>query len=188
MRTEMFSYTAPVTGQQYRTNRGAIEKTHDDLTERAYKTKAMKAAPLLGTSALLGTTAMGLHALGGKSQRLKAILAGAGSAATGAYGLHQLAKPTTLSGPVVRTDQGTPVSGWTEMVRTASTTAPELSYMLRRAVDGPSQSLPYKYAKALSESIKQAEVQDELSPILGPTLDLDQVAKTIGDSIIGWIS
>ena len=180
-RTDMFSYTDPVTGHSYQTNRGAIDQTHDALSDQAYKRKAMTAAPLLGASAVMGTAAMS-----GRLSGAKKLLAGGGAALTGLAGVNQITKPTQLAGPVVNTDQGKPISGYTEMMRTAAEDVPELNYMLRRAVDGPRQIMPPKYAEALSKAIKTAEVHDELSPVLGPTLDLDQVAKTIGDSIVSW--
>ncbi len=147
----------------------------------------MKAAPMLGTSALLGSVALGKGFAKGRSPKT-AILSGLGSLATGAMGVKELAKPVSLAGPAVMTNQGKPISGWTEMVRTASDTAPEISYMVKRAMDKPADQIPPAYLNNLSKQIKAAEVYDDDSSILGPTLDLDQVAKTIGDSIVRWMS
>jgi len=185
-RTTVYSYTDPVSGQNYKTNQSAIDKTHDQLTEHAYKVKALKAAPLLGTSAVLGANALA-KGFQGRPSRKAAILSGLGSLVTGAAGVHQITKPTTLDSPSTMTNEGKPISGWTEMVRTAAKTAPEINYMIKRATDRPSESLPSAYKADLVKRIKMAELEDTYSNILGPTLDLDQVAQTIGDSIIRWM-
>jgi len=184
-RTQAYTYTDPNTGARYKTNLHAIQNMHDSLTERAYKVKMMKAAPLLGASALLGATSLGIGGTAGKLGRGKAIAAGLGSIATGLYGGHQLLKPTKLTGPMVMTDQGRPVSGWTEMMRTAS--APrETSYMLRRAIDGDIPKLAASTVNSVRARIKEAVVIDDDAPVLGPTLDLDKVAQIIGESILAF--
>lgn len=182
--TNVYTWTDPNTGQQYQTNQHAIQQMHDNLSGAAYKRKAMMAAPLLGASALLGTAAMALGRKG-FAHRGKAIAAGLGSAATGLYGGYQALKPTQLPGPTIMTDQGKPISGWTEMVRTASADSEETTYMLRRAIDKHSNILTSNKVAALNTAIKTAAVAlDTDDTVLGSDLDLEKVATIVGNSIV----
>ncbi len=182
--TNTYSWTDPNTGHQYATNQYAIQQMHDTLSTTGYKNKLLKSAPLLGMSALLGVAAMGLGRKG-FAHRGKAVAAGLGSAAAGMYGGYQLAKPATLPGPSIMTDQGKPISGWTEMVRTASADPAEMVYMIRRTLDKTSQVLSSNDTYAVYSAVKTATMaDDEDTALLGTNLDLEKVATIVGNSIV----
>jgi len=183
--TNTYTWTDPNTGQSYQTNQHSIQQMQDKLTEAGYRRKLMQSAPLLGLSALLGVTAMGLGRKG-FAHRGNAIAAGLGSAATGLYGGYQLAKPVTLPGPMVMTDQGKPISGWTEMVRTAAAAdSDETVYMLRRVIDKTATILAPATADKLHHTVKTAMLTpDDATSVLGIDLHLEKVATIIGDSIV----
>ena len=181
--TDMVNYVDPATGQRLQTNYGTVQKTHDALAERAYKQKALKSIPLLGASTLLGGAAL-LGRRFGMSPR-KQMLSALGALGAGGAGAHTLLSKPNLPGPKVMSDQGQ-ISGWTEMVpkRASVELAPEIEYSVRRGIDGPTEPVSKTYMNKFMEEIKTAEIYDEHSSILGPTLNLDLVAKAIGKSII----
>jgi hypothetical protein len=116
--------------------------------------------------------------------RGKAIAAGLGSAVTGLYGGYQAFKPTTLAGPVIRTDQGKPISGWTEMVRTASEESEETNYLTRRMLDKTASELLPINELVLAQQLKTAALRTEDDSLFGTTFDLEQTANLLGSSII----
>lgn len=185
--TDVVSWTDPNTGQQYSTNYGTVQKTHDALVEQGLKRKAMGAVPLLGGSALLGGATLGM----GLSKRLRGLprlATGLAALGLGAAGAHKALGPTEISGPKVQTDQGETVSGWTEMVpKRASAVAPEMQYIIKRASDGEAPLLPEDYTERFLSSLKTAEISDSISQFVGPTLDLDKVSQALGNSILKWI-
>jgi len=174
--TDVVNYRDPATGQLMQTNYGTVQKTHDKLREHSLKQPfLLGAGALLGGASLLGKR-LGLSPLA----RLATGLGGAGAAGLGAYRML-----SGMPGPTVQTDQGR-ISGWTEMVpKTGSVDlAPEIEYSVRRGIDGPTEPLPKTYKDKFMSAIKTAEIYDEYSGILGPTLDLNLVAKAMGESII----
>jgi hypothetical protein len=185
--TDMVSWTDPQTGQQYRTNYGTVQKTHDALAQQALKRKTMMAAPLLGGGALLGgaSLAMGLHP---RTRGIPQLITGLGGLGLGSAGGYQLFKSPETTGPRIRTDQGETISGYTEMMpKRASALSPEIYYILRRSHDKIGPQLPTKYAEDFFNSMKTAEIHDELSQFVGPTLDLDLTSQTLGNSILKWV-
>lgn len=159
-RTDMLTYKNPRTGQQLATTVGAVRKTEGDL----YKQKLEQNLPVLGAAALLAPVTGGL--------------ASAGLAAGGAY--HALKEPKS---PMIRTQQGPEISGYTEMVPKTAGLAPELRYVMLRAHDYATQPLAQHEKEAILRRIKTAEISDEKTPLLGPTLDLNKVCAIIGESL-----
>lgn len=190
-RTDMVSWTNPNTGQQYNTNYGTVQKTHDALARQTLKEKAFDTgtgAAMLGGGALLSAGALG-RALTKKRLSLPTAAVGAAGLGLGALGGHRMLRSPQPIGPRVQTDQGETISGWTEMVpKNASHVSPEIEYTQRRMKDGHIAILPEKYAAALLHSLKAAEVHDDLSPLLGPSLDLDKVAQALGTSIVASVN
>ena len=188
-RTDMVSWTDPNTGQGYETNYGTVQKTHDALARRNIKTKAMDVGTgtaMLGGGALLGAGALGMG-LSKKLRGLPQLAVGAAGAGLGALGASQALRSPETPGPRIKTDQGETISGWTEMVpKRASVIAPEIMYTRRRSADGPVHLLPVKYAADFICALKTAEVYDEMTPFLGPNLDLDRTAQALGTSIVKW--
>jgi hypothetical protein len=183
--TDVLTYTDPNTGQQYRTDYGTVQKTHDSLVRKGMKDNAVGAVPYLGGSAVLGTAALGMG-LSRRFGKLPTAAAGIGSLGLGALGAKRAVQPPNIAGPKIQTDQGEVISGWTEMVPTkrASHSAPEINYMIKRAYDGKYQPLSKEYKNQLYSIVKSAEIRDNLSDYLGPNLDLDKVAAIIGKSIL----
>ena len=112
-------------------------------------------------------------------------LVGAG---LGALGVKKLVDPTPIAGPKVMTDQGETISGWTPMTASdrgkfGSTTVANFPYIVKRAHEAPRAMNP-QYVTAFIDRLKSAEIHDELSPYIGPTLDLDTVAEALGASIL----
>jgi hypothetical protein len=184
--TDTMHWTDPNTGQEYTTNYGTVQKTNDALVRQGLQTKAMRAAPYLGASALLGGATLGMH-LSPKLRGMPQIAAGLGALATGAMGLNELSQQTPIAGPKVMTDEGETISGWTEMARGPYKYAqeiPELAYVVRRVRDGKISPLTAKYAADFLASLKSAEIHDELADFVGPTLQLEKVAEALGKSIL----
>jgi hypothetical protein len=187
--TDMVSWTDPNTGQQYQTNYGTVQKTHDALARQAIGHKAVDVGTgtaMLGGGALLGASALGMG-LSKRMRGLPQLAVGAAGLGLGALGASRAMRSPQTVGPRIRTDQGETISGWTEMVpKRASAVSPEIVYTQRRAKDGPVRPLPEKYASTFLSALKVAEIRDEMSPFLGPTLNLDRVAQTLGTSIVKW--
>lgn len=186
--TNVYSWTDPITENQYTTNQYAIQQAEDQLASHAYKMKMLKAAPLLGASTLLGAASLVLSRKG-LPARKNAILAGVGSLGTGVMGVNQVLKPTTLEGPVIRTDQGKPISGWTEMVRTASADSDEIKYLTRRGLDKTAEDysadILYTYCpNQLAQRLKTAVDYSEEPALLGTSYNLEEAAAAVGSSIL----
>ncbi len=182
--TDMLTWTDPNTGNQYQTNYGTVRKTNDPLIEQGLKQQALTSGALLGTGALLGGAAYAARNTRiPKPLRYGAGLVGAG---LGYLGARNATKPTPIAGPKVLTDQGETISGWTEMVpqnKLGEFSLTNFSYVMDRAAEAPS---PVKAAHIdhFMDQLKNAEVHDELSPLIGPNLDLDKVAQALGSSIL----
>lgn len=187
--TDMVSWTDPNTGQIYETNYGTVQKTHDALARQALAQKGIDVgvgSAMLGGGALLGAGALGMG-LSKKLRGLPQLAVGAAGLGLGALGAQRAMRSPETIGPRIRTDQGETISGWTEMVpKRASVIAPEIMYTRRRSVDGPVRPLPEKYAADFIRLLKTAEVYDEMSPFIGPNLDLDKTAQALGISILAF--
>jgi len=181
-KTDMVSWTDPNSGQRYQTNYGAVEQTHDPLIREGLAHKALAGGALLGTGALLGGAAFAAR----NTRIPKALTIGGGlvGAGLGAVGIHNLLGPTPIAGPKVVTDQGETISGWTPMTpKHAETTLANFPYIVKRANEAPTAMNP-QYVNWFIDQLKFAEIHDELSPYIGPTLDLEKVAQALGTSIL----
>lgn len=183
-KTDVLTWTDPNTGLQYKTNYNAVQKTHDPLVAQGLRQKALTSGALMGTGALLGGAAYAA-----RNSRIPAPLrygAGIVGAGLGLMGAKTLAGPTPIAGPKVVTDQGETISGWTEMMPThkmGEFNLTNFAYVIKRASEAPS-SMNSKYVTDFIDQLKSAEIHDELSPYIGPTLDLDKVAQALGSSIL----
>jgi hypothetical protein len=65
----------------------------------------------------------------------------------------------------------------------AQDTVVNFAYISKRASEAP-DALPVRYVERFLDGLKSAEVRDELSPYVGPTLDLEKVAQALGSSIL----
>lgn len=158
-RTNMISYQDPVTGHQSSTTVGAARQTEGDL----YKHNLKKSLPLIGAGALLAPVSP---------------LLGLGMAGYGTY--NALAGNR---GPNVQTQQGPSISAYTEMVPKTAALAPELHYVVLRTRDYPVEDLSSDVKADILNRVKTAELHDDESPLLGPTLDLETVCQIIGESL-----
>ena len=187
--TDMVTWTDPNTGQQYETNYGTVQKTHDALARHALKRKGLdtvSGTAMLGGGALLSAGALGMG-LSKKLRGLPQLATAATGLGLGTLGAHRILRSPEPVGPRVLTDQGETISGWTEMVpKRASVIAPEIMYTRRRSIDGPCTPLPEKYAAAFLANLKSAEVHDAMAPFIGPNLDLDKTAQALGISILAF--
>lgn len=176
-KTDLVSWTDPNTGQQFQTNYGIVQKTHDALIAQGLKQKAITGGSLLGGGALLGGAAYGMrHFPGARAGRLATGVVGAG---LGLMGAKKLLDPTPIAGPKIVTDQGETISGWTEMTPTQKF---GFDYVIARASEAPRKLNPQDIA-GFFEQTKQAEIHDELSPYLGPSLEFDRTAALLGKLI-----
>jgi hypothetical protein len=175
--TDVMNWTDPNTGQRYQTNYGTVQKTHDALIEEGLRQKALTSGALMGGGALLGGAAYGLRPF--KNSRPMRTATGLVGAGLGALGVKKLFDPTPIAGPKIMTDEGETISGWTEMV---PQTKLGFEYVRTRANEHP-RRLSAKLAESLFAQLKHAEIQDDLSPFLGPTLDFNEAARLLGDSI-----
>lgn len=183
-KTDMMSWTDPNTGQQYSTNYGEAQRVNDTLIRRGLKQKAFTSGSLMGTGALLGGAAYAARKTNvPKNLRTTTGLLGAG---LGLLGAKKLFDPTPISGPKVVTDQGETISGWTPMMpvqKFGSDLDPLFDYVIKRANFRPHQ-LKNAQVQRLFNALKEAEIHDELSGYIGPTLDLEKTAQAIGNSIL----
>lgn len=181
-KTDMVSWSDPNSGQRYQTNYGAVEQTHDPLIREGLAHKTLAGGALLGTGALLGGAAFAAR----NTRIPKALTIGGGlvGAGLGAVGIHNLLGPTPIAGPKVVTDQGETISGWTPMTpKHAEATLANFPYIVKRANEAPTAMNP-QYVDWFIDQLKFAEIHDELSPYIGPTLDLEKVAQALGTSIL----
>jgi hypothetical protein len=182
-KTDMMTWTDPNSGVQYSTNYGTAQRTNDQLVARGLKQKALTGGALLGTGALLGGAAYAGRHKPPSGLRKGMGLVGAG---LGLVGGMKLLGPTPVGGPKVVTDQGETISGWTDMTpvqKTGSSLNTTFAYVVKRASERP-KKLDAAATAHFMQSLKHAEVQDELSPYLGPTLDFDKVTQALGTSIL----
>jgi hypothetical protein len=183
--TDTLSWTDPNTGGQYSTNYGTVQKTHDQLINQGLKDKAVTGGALLGSGALLGGAAYAARN-SSRVPRPMRLATGAVGAGLGLLGAKKLTGPTPISGPKIVTDQGETISGWTEMApvqKMGAAVNTAFAYVVKRANERPTK-LDAAYTSRFMQQLKSAEVQDELSPYLGPTLDFDKVTQALGDSIL----
>ncbi len=176
--TDVMSWTDPNTGSRYQTNYGTVQRTNDALVQQGLKQKAITSGSLLGASALLGGAT---HAMR-RTAVPRAVRLGTGltSAGLGLVGVKKLTEPTPIAGPKIVTDQGETISGWTEMMPEGRMT---FAHVIKRAAEHP-RPLPPQRRENILRLIKQAEVHDELSPLLGPSLDFEKVCRVLGSSIL----
>lgn len=180
--TDVLTFTDH-TGVTHRTNMGQVRETNQALKGRAQGEKYVRGAGHLGLGAVLGTAGLGAIMTGGRSpiRRGLGALAVAGGVASGAKGIHEAVRPVRmgdLDGPKILTNEGQTISGLTQM-KSGSAWAPEMVYSVLRQRDKVA-STP---GISLLAAVKQAEVYDDLSPLLGPTLDVAKVARIVEDSI-----
>ena len=178
--TDVVSWTDPNTGQVYQTNYGTVQKRHDALVEHGMLNNAATGLPLLGGSALMAAGALGMG-LSERTRGLPQAAAALGSLGLGAAGLQQLTQTPRIAGPKIQTDQGETMSGWTEMMpKHGSNIAPELQYLIKRASDVRPSLLSSTKTAAYWSDVKTAEIEDDMSPLLGVTLDFEKMAQVVG--------
>lgn len=162
-RTKLLNYRDPVTGKRYQTTVGAARQSESDL----YKHKLKTNAPLVAAGMLAAPVMSPL-----------AMPVGAALAAKGVYNV-----ATGDHGPTVRSSDGTEFSAYTAMAPKTAALAPELDYLRVRNADNKVGTLSYNQKQDILAQIKTAEIHDEKSALLGPTLDLDKVCDILGKSV-----
>jgi hypothetical protein len=186
--TDTLSYT-DASGQKMTTNLGLARRTTDALTTDAQGGKLMRGAGYLGLGTALGVGGMGALMTGARKplRRFGGGLALAGAAAVGLKGLHEAARPVRmddLRSPMIMTNEGEVIPAYTEFSREKmSAWRPEMLYPVLRLRDGACTNLGEQRKLAFRESVRSAEVHDDLSPVLGPTLNLEKVALILEQSI-----
>ena len=182
--TDVLTFTDP-TGNTMRTNMGNARRATRQLEGDAQVGKATRGAGYLGLGTLLGGAGMGAL-LTGKRTALRtaagALGVGAG-VASGAKGVHEIARPTRLGdlrSPMIMTNEGEVIPAYTEMK--AAAWHPEMIYTVLRTRDGVGSIDPQRKLAFLTAA-RSAEVFDELSPALGPTLDPQKIAFILEQSI-----
>lgn len=185
--TDRLSYTDQY-GRTYYTNLGAARRTTESLQNQAMGRKAAVGAGMVGLGALLGGAGMSAISGQGRFARkaLGALGVGAGLATAGA-GLHNIVRRTRLSdlrSPMIMTNEGEVIPAYTEMKAASDQTwRPEMLHVALRHRDGTCADLPARRKLAFEQAVRAAEVHDELSPILGPTLSLEKIAMLLEQSI-----
>lgn len=185
--TDVLTFTDP-SGHTYRTNMGMARRATNALEADAQGKKYTRGAGYLGLGALLGTAGAGAL-LTGKRTAMRSLLGGGaigGGAALGIKGLHEAARPVRvgdLSGPKVMTNEGHVIPAYTEMK--AASWRPEMLYTVLRHRDGDAAcaALEPHRKLAFQAAVRRAEVHDDLSAVLGPTLELEKVALLLEQSI-----
>lgn len=185
--TDVLTFTDP-SGQTYRTNMGMARRATNALEPEAYGKKYMRGAGYMGLGTLLGTAGLGSLLLG-KRTPMRTFLGGTaigGGLAAGAKGLHEMARPLRvgdLPGPKVMTNEGYTIPAYTEMK--AAAWRPEMLYTVLRHRDGgrACATLEPQRKLAFQNAVRRAEVHDDLSAVLGPTLELEKVALLLEQSI-----
>jgi hypothetical protein len=85
---------------------------------------------------------------------------------------------------MIMTNEGEVIPAYTEFSREKmSAWRPEMLYPVLRLRDGACTNLGEQRKLAFRESVRSAEVHDDLSPVLGPTLNLEKVALILEQSI-----
>lgn len=185
--TDTLTYQDP-SGQNYVTNVGAARRATSALQSQARGHQIARGAGYLGAGALLGGAGMSALSAGNRMPKrlLGGLGVGAGLMAAG-KGLYEAARPTRLGdlkSPMVMTNEGTVIPAYTEMKMAADaggTWAPEMLHVALRlgAVGSPCASEASPRKLAFERAVREAEVHDELSPILGPTLELEKIALAL---------
>lgn len=185
--TDVLTFTDP-TGRTGRTNMGLARKATHALEGDAQSSKATRGMGYLGMGTLLGGAGMGALMTGKRTAMRNAmgLLGVAGGAAAGAKGLHEAVRPVRmgdLRSPMVMTNEGQIIPAATEMKMGAW--HPEMIYTALRHRDGAAAcaSIPSQRKLSFLKAARTAEVYDELSPVLGPTLDPEKVALLLEQSI-----
>lgn len=185
--TDVLTFTDP-SGRTHRTNVGEARRTTDALRGQAQVGKAARGAGYLGLGTVLGTAGLGAIATGGRSplRRLGgAALLGGGLVSAG-KGVHEVARPvrvSDLAGPKIMTNEGHVIPAYTQMKSGAW--QPDMLYAVLRKRDGEAACAPLDMRRkiAVHTAARSAEVHDELSSLLGPTLQLEKIALLIEQSI-----
>lgn len=185
--TDRLSYTDQ-NGRTYYTNLGAARRTTESLQNQAMGRKAVTGAGMVGLGALMGGA--GMSALSGQGRPVRKALGalgvGAGLATAGA-GLHRAFRRTRLSdlnSPMIMTNEGEVIPAYTEMKAASEQVwRPEMLHVALRRRDGACADLPERRKLAFEQAVRAAEIHDELSPILGPTLNLEKIALLLEQSI-----
>lgn len=189
--TDLLTY-GDAAGNQYQTTLGNARRTTNALEDRAKTTKYMRGAGYLGLGTLMAGAGAGKMLLGGRSPMNKVIsggLMGLG-AASGLKGMHEGARSVRMSdlpGPKVMTDQGIAVPAYTEFVRKQASEAPEMAFTRLRRTDGACAPVPSARKIAMYDALRDAEIADEHSPLLGPTLNLEKTALILEQTILSCL-
>lgn len=182
--TDTLSYTSPE-GRVYRTNLGLARRTTQALEDDSRKRQALRGAGMLGIGALGG--AAGLSMLNNGRTPIHKALGAAGTlagAALGAKGVHEAVRSPRLSdlrSPMVMTNEGEIIPAMTEFKEAAW--RPEMLHPVLRKRDGACAAIAPARKLAFMRAAAKAEVHDDLSPVLGPTLDLTKIALLLEESI-----
>lgn len=190
--TDTLTYTSPQ-GQAYTTNLGRARETAESLEGRAQAGKYLRGAGYLGMGTLMGAAGLGKLMLGKRTPMNRFLgggLAGLG-VASGLKGIHEGARDVRmgdLAGPKVMTNEGVPISAYTEMVPAKmGSFAPEMAYVLARRRDGACATVPETRKLAVCAHIAEAEIADSESPVLGPTLQLEKTALLLETHILSCL-
>lgn len=185
--TDVLTFT-DAHGRSMRTNMGLARRTTKHLEGEAQAGKAARGVGYLGLGALLGGAGMGAL-MTGKRTALRGLAGGLGvgaGVAAGAKGLYEAARPVRmgdLAGPKIMTNEGHVIPAYTEMK--AAAWRPEMLYAVLRKRDGGMACAPLESQRKLAflRAARAAEIHDDLSPVLGPTLDLEKIAFLLEQSI-----
>jgi len=184
--TDTLSYTDP-SGRVFRTNLGLARRSTQALEDDSRKRQVMRGAGMLGLGTVLGGAGLSALSASGRSP-MKAMLGAAGTlggAYMGAKGVHEMARSPRLRdlrSPMVMTNEGEIIPAMTEFK--AAAWRPEMLHPVLRKRDGACAPLEPQRKLAFERAIRGAEIHDELSPVLGPTLSLEKVALILEQSIL----
>lgn len=185
--TDVLTFTDPA-GHTGRTNMGAARYATTALEDDAQARKYMRGAGYLGLGTLLGVGGMGALMTGNRTP-LRSLLGGAAMAAGGVAGVHgvrEALRPVRmgdLDAPMIMTNEGHIIPATTEMKMAAW--RPEMVYTALRHRDGRAActALDEQRKLAFQQAVRAHEVHDDLSSVLGPTLNLEKVALLLEQSI-----
>ncbi len=185
--TDTLTYTEP-SGRTLTTNLGLARHATNTFRDDAQRQKGLRGAGYLGLGAVLGAGGMGALMTGARTplRRFGGGLALAGGALAGLKGLHEAARPVRmgdLQSPLVMTNEGEVIPAYTEFSGKTASWRPEMLYPVLRLRDGACTDLGVQRKLAFHEAVRAAEIHDDLSPVLGPTLNLEKVALILEQSI-----
>lgn len=185
--SDVLTFTDP-SGRTMRTNMGQARRTTRALEGDAQARKYVSGAGQLGLGTVLGAAGMGALLTGKRSPMRRVVggLAVGAGTALGLKGVHEALRPTRISdlaGPKVMTNEGHVIPAFTQMKSAAW--QPEMLYAVLRKRDGDAACAPLDTQRKLAvhHAACSAEVHDDLSPVLGPTLSLEKVALLLEQSI-----